>query len=148
MIVDGRLKWPSQLHPSMRSTEVIHLAKGACGVLIFRESNGSFNSDGRSTRKKTDADGRRLPENNWVWSPQMAIDMHRPEHWGYVFFVDNSVEDLPLLKLINRRPAHISCFFIFIQQLSIDQNNRMKSQGNSGKLKDLILKQMDYSFYS
>ena len=26
------------------------------------------------------------PEDNWVWSPQEAIDMHRPERWGYVQF--------------------------------------------------------------
>jgi hypothetical protein len=26
------------------------------------------------------------PENNWVWSPQWVIDMHRPERWGYVQF--------------------------------------------------------------
>lgn len=26
------------------------------------------------------------PEDNWVWSPQHAIDMHRPEFWGYVQF--------------------------------------------------------------
>ena len=26
------------------------------------------------------------PEHNWVWSPQWAIDMHRPELWGYVQF--------------------------------------------------------------
>ena len=25
-------------------------------------------------------------EDNWVWSPQGAVDMHRPEHWGYVQF--------------------------------------------------------------
>lgn len=25
-------------------------------------------------------------ENNWVWSPQHVIDMHRPETWGYVQF--------------------------------------------------------------
>ena len=30
------------------------------------------------------------PEDNWVWSPQHAIDMHRPEHWGYVQFSDKS----------------------------------------------------------
>ncbi len=37
------------------------------------------------------ADGkyRRVPktkEDNWVWSPQGVIDMHRPEKWGYVQF--------------------------------------------------------------
>jgi hypothetical protein len=25
-------------------------------------------------------------EDNWVWSPQGAIDMHRPERWGFVQF--------------------------------------------------------------
>lgn len=25
-------------------------------------------------------------EDNWVWSPQHAINMHKPEHWGYVQF--------------------------------------------------------------
>ncbi len=28
--------------------------------------------------------GRR--EDNWVWSPQHMIDMHQPEHWGYLTF--------------------------------------------------------------
>ncbi|MFO0907824.1 MAG: carbohydrate-binding family 9-like protein [Isosphaeraceae bacterium] len=27
-------------------------------------------------------------EDNWVWSPQGVIDMHRPERWGYVQFSD------------------------------------------------------------
>lgn len=26
------------------------------------------------------------PEDNWVWSPQGAVDMHQPEMWGYVEF--------------------------------------------------------------
>jgi len=25
-------------------------------------------------------------EDNWVWSPQGVVDMHRPERWGYVVF--------------------------------------------------------------
>lgn len=29
-----------------------------------------------------------LPESNWVWSPQGAIDMHMPERWGYVQFAE------------------------------------------------------------
>ena len=28
----------------------------------------------------------KTPEDNWVWSPQGVIDMHRPERWGYVQF--------------------------------------------------------------
>jgi hypothetical protein len=32
---------------------------------------------------------RKLPgrEDNWVWSPQGVVDMHRPEHWGFVRFM-------------------------------------------------------------
>ena len=32
------------------------------------------------------------PEDNWVWSPQDAIDMHRPEKWGYVEFATEARE--------------------------------------------------------
>lgn len=38
--------------------------------------------------RKTDEEGNRLHENNWVWTEQSAIAMHRPEHWGYVFFTE------------------------------------------------------------
>src|ERR1700722_7348919 len=34
--------------------------------------------------KYVKAPGKR--EDNWVWSPQGLIDMHGPEHWGYVHF--------------------------------------------------------------
>ncbi len=27
-----------------------------------------------------------MPEDNWVWSPQGKVNMHLPEHWGYVRF--------------------------------------------------------------
>jgi hypothetical protein len=26
------------------------------------------------------------PEHNWVWSPQWAVNMHRPETWGFLEF--------------------------------------------------------------
>lgn len=37
--------------------------------------------------KTTAKNGKPLPEHNWVWSPQGAINMHMPERWGYVYFV-------------------------------------------------------------
>jgi hypothetical protein len=39
-----------------------------------------------SYSKKINADGSRIPEFNWVWSPQGVIDMHIPEKWGYLKF--------------------------------------------------------------
>ena len=41
--------------------------------------------DGIYTKKKN-INGKVLPENNWVWSPQGKIAMHMPEKWGYVQF--------------------------------------------------------------
>jgi len=29
-------------------------------------------------------------EDNWVWSPQGKVNMHLPEHWGYVQFVEKT----------------------------------------------------------
>lgn len=46
--------------------------------------------DGKYSRKQ-DADEKFLPEYNWVWSPQWVINMHEPEHWGYLFFADAKV---------------------------------------------------------
>ncbi len=52
----------------------------------FSRVNWDFDlTDGRYSRKK-DANGNYLPEYNWVWSPQGVINMHEPEHWGYVHF--------------------------------------------------------------
>ncbi|HBS87836.1 MAG: hypothetical protein A2W91_11025 [Bacteroidetes bacterium GWF2_38_335] len=42
--------------------------------------------DGKYVKLKNETTGKNLPEQNWVWSPQGAIDMHRPEKWGYVQF--------------------------------------------------------------
>ncbi len=41
--------------------------------------------DGKYVKKKG-ADGKDLPEYNWVWSPQGVINMHLPERWGYIQF--------------------------------------------------------------
>jgi hypothetical protein len=43
--------------------------------------------------KRLDADtGRPLREDNWVWSPQGAVNMHIPERWGSVTFAGDRTE--------------------------------------------------------
>ncbi|MFD2098911.1 carbohydrate-binding family 9-like protein [Flagellimonas iocasae] len=55
----------------------------------FSRVNWDFDLvDGKYFRKK-DANGKYLPEYNWVWSPQGVINMHEPEHWGYAYFSSN-----------------------------------------------------------
>jgi hypothetical protein len=56
--------------------------------------------------KLKDSLGRNLPEHNWVWSSQGVIDMHFPEHWGYLQFtkgnMNNSTFALPYFELQKR----------------------------------------------
>jgi hypothetical protein len=42
--------------------------------------------DGKYTKRRDDKGLKPLPEENWVWSPQGAVNMHMPERWGYVRF--------------------------------------------------------------
>ncbi|MEM9142821.1 MAG: carbohydrate-binding family 9-like protein [Bacteroidota bacterium] len=60
--------------------------KGRFWRINFSRVNWDFDmNEGRYSRKK-DAQGKYLPEYNWVWSPQGVVNMHEPEHWGYVYF--------------------------------------------------------------
>jgi hypothetical protein len=36
-----------------------------------------------------------VAENNWIWSPQGVVDMHRPERWGYVQFSRDPAGTVP-----------------------------------------------------
>lgn len=43
---------------------------------------------------------RKVPgkkEDNWVWSPQGIVDMHRPEKWGYVQFTRRDTNRVKLI---------------------------------------------------
>jgi hypothetical protein len=47
--------------------------------------------DGRYV-KRTNAETKKpLPEDNWVWSPQGAVNMHMPERWGVMQFSSTAV---------------------------------------------------------
>lgn len=54
------------------------------------------------SRKKDN--NKLLPEDNWVWSPIGLINMHYPERWGYIQFVEqpNTAVDLPKSHTIER----------------------------------------------
>ncbi|MCM4154982.1 carbohydrate-binding family 9-like protein [Gramella sp. AN32] len=62
----------------------------------FSRVNWDFDLENQKYSRKKDHTGNFIPEFNWVWSPQGVINMHEPEHWGYVFFssetLGNTVE--------------------------------------------------------
>ena len=64
----------------------------------FSRVNWNFDLiEGRYSRKK-DENGKYLPEYNWVWSPQGVINMHEPEHWGYIFFAEEGNTEFEIPK--------------------------------------------------
>lgn len=44
--------------------------------------------DGAYVKRTDPKTGKPLPEHNWVWSPQGAVNMHMPERWGSLRFSD------------------------------------------------------------
>jgi cellulose/xylan binding protein with CBM9 domain len=38
-------------------------------------------------------------EDNWVWSPQGIVDMHRPDRWGVLQFTKQATGDVPAVPL-------------------------------------------------
>ncbi|KJF41829.1 carbohydrate-binding family 9-like protein [Draconibacterium sediminis] len=68
--------------------------------------------NGKYTRKTND-DGKLIPEDNWVWSPQGVINMHYPERWGLIQFSSNAQKpthssfQLPKQELLARHLWHV-----------------------------------------
>src|SRR5690606_3296816 len=52
----------------------------------FSRVNWDFDLDEGTYSRAKDEKGNFKHEYNWVWSPQGVINMHEPEHWGYVYF--------------------------------------------------------------
>ncbi|MDU1890713.1 MAG: carbohydrate-binding family 9-like protein [Dysgonomonas sp.] len=72
--------------------------------------------------KRRDADGDVLPENNWVWSPQGIVDMHRPERWGYLQF-SKSGKDVFVLPYSEKQKQYLWLAY-YMQKDFLRKNNR------------------------
>jgi hypothetical protein len=60
--------------------------------------------DGAYTKRLDAKTGKPLPEDNWVWSPQGAVNMHMPERWGFVQFADGPPgQAVPFVENRNER---------------------------------------------
>ncbi len=70
---------------------------GDCWRINFSRVQYQIDIHGDQYQKRNDSIGDVLPEYNWVWSPQGIINMHYPEKWGYLFFV-NKAEDVQVPK--------------------------------------------------
>lgn len=59
----------------------------------FSRVNWQHSIKNGTYERKKDAQGKFLPEYNWVWSPMGVINMHEPEKWGYVYFSSKDEKD-------------------------------------------------------
>jgi hypothetical protein len=84
--------------------------------------------DGKYVKKK-DANGRNLPEHNWVWSPQGVVNMHFPERWAYLFFskkdtgVSETVFSIPYSEEQKKHLWHV----YYLQKDYYQKNNSYAS---------------------
>jgi len=69
------------------------------------------------------------PENNWVWSPQWAINMHRPEYWGYLQFSKSSGGSDTVSKILDSDwPIKLSLMKAYYFQREIYKKEKKYSQ--------------------
>lgn len=65
------------------------------------------------------------PEDNWVWSPQGVIDMHRPEMWGLLQFTRQPAAETVAAPAIPGKPARDLALEVYYAEL--DGWNQHKS---------------------
>jgi transglutaminase-like putative cysteine protease len=56
------------------------------------------------------------PEDNWVWSPQGVVDMHRPEMWGLLEFTRRPAGETNSVSSIPGKPARDLALQIYYAQ--------------------------------
>jgi hypothetical protein len=57
-------------------------------------------------------------EDNWVWSPQGAIDMHRPEQWGFVQFTTRPPSNDVAFRPESSWPARAALMRVYHAQVA------------------------------
>lgn len=75
-----------------------------------------------------------MKEDNWVWSPQGVIDMHRPEKWGWVYFLDRP-EQCEAARPDRHYRHHMALFRLYEAQKAYHK----KQKRYAASLEELIL---------
>ena len=84
--------------------------------------------------KVTNADGKPLPEHNWVWSPVGAISMHMPERYGYLKFSEKMVgSDKETFSLSETEKLKSVLWAVFYREMKYSE----KKKKFSDKISDL-----------
>lgn len=95
--------------------------------------------DGRYV-KRTNAEGKKLPEENWVWSPQGVIAMHQPETWGFLQFSE-TVAGQPAAKFVMPHDEWVKWA---LRQIYYRQADFFHKNKRPASLKELSMEQIIY----
>lgn len=96
--------------------------------------------DGKYVKLKG-ANGRNLPEHNWVWSPQGVVNMHYPERLGYVFFSKPEAgKTAGDYKIPYSETQKKYLWLVYYRQKEYFQKNRSYAK----ELKDLGITELDF----
>lgn len=68
--------------------------------------------------------GREKAENNWVWSPQGVVNMHCPERWGYLSFVNSTkLNGVKTFEIPQNEMAKSALWALFYRQQEYANKN-------------------------
>lgn len=87
----------------------------------FSQVNWQVEADKSSPHaynKKKGSNGAPLPESNHVWAATGEINIHMPEHWGYVKLSDKNVGEWETLPVPHSHAVEQSLFAYYNKQLA------------------------------
>ncbi|VTR40998.1 Domain of uncharacterised function (DUF1083) [Sphingobacterium thalpophilum] len=67
-----------------------HIKTNEVWKINFSRVQWHYDSTEKGYTKRKDTNGKLLSEQNWVWSPIGLINMHYPERWGHIKFVEHA----------------------------------------------------------
>jgi len=95
--------------------------------------------DGKYIKLKG-AEGRNLPEDNWVWSSQGLINMHYPERWAYLHFSKQASGDSKnsfTIPYSEEQKKHL-WYVYYLQKDYFQKNKEYASDLSKLGIKDII----------
>jgi len=96
--------------------------------------------EGKYIRKQGQK-GETLKEDNWTWSPQRVIQMHEPEHWGYLQFSEKTNGTIDF-KHPEDEPVVQTLFYLFRAKNENMKANSIKELigGDTIRVREITMK--------
>lgn len=120
--VEVAIPWSFRTHPKGEAI----IPKNEFWRMNFSRVNWNFDlENGRYARAKEKGAENYLPEYNWVWSSQGVINMHEPEHWGYVYFSENRTGETDRFSIPKDEYVKWYLYDLYRQNLKLEQMSSM-----------------------